>query len=126
MQLGEWGEDRAAKMLQEKQYKIIGRRVRVGKHDEVDLLARTGKILVFVEVKTRSSEYFNRPIDAVDRRKKENLRRAASRYVKKLKKKPDYIRFDVVEVIGEVDEVYPIIRHIENAFQLGDRYRIHW
>ena len=64
---GEWGEKVAADYLRrEKHYRILGERVRVGRRDEVDLIARDGACLVFVEVKTRRSEVYGRPADSVE------------------------------------------------------------
>lgn len=122
LETGEWGEKQAERELKRKKYRILGRRVRVGKRDEVDLVARTGDTLVFVEVKTRASETFGRPIAAVDAKKRRLLSRAAVRYIKMLKRPPEYFRFDVVEVIGARGDSNPGIRHIENAFALDSLY----
>jgi len=59
---GIWGENQAEEFLKAKGYKILGQRVRIGDRDELDLVARDGKILVFVEVKTRGSQDFGRPL----------------------------------------------------------------
>lgn len=123
---GRWGEDEAERFLAGKGWKILGRRVRVGRKDELDLVARADGVLVFVEVKTRQSEAFGRPFDSVDRAKRRFLSRAAFRYLMRLKEKPDYFRFDVVEVIGRPGEGTPTIRHIENAFAMDRRYRLPW
>lgn len=122
---GEWGEAVAEKLLKEKGYKILGRRVRVGRWDEIDLVARQGEILVFVEVKTREHTGFGRPLSAVDKRKRRALSRAAVRYLKKLGFPKTYFRFDVVEVVGEWEdgEAYEV-NHIENAFHLDKFYML--
>ncbi len=127
LQSGKWGERMAERHLQKQGFRILGRRVRVGRRDELDLLARDGDTLVFVEVKTRRSECMGRPIKAVDRKKRHTLSRAAIRYLGKLRKKPDYFRFDVVEVVGEPGHSRPeAVRHIRNAFPLDPIYRIRW
>jgi putative endonuclease len=120
LKTGRWGEERAEAFLKRKGLMILGRRYRVTKRDEIDLVARDGEQLVFVEVKTRRSETYGRPADAVDRRKRHVLSRAAVRYLAKLRR-PVYFRFDIVEVVGEPG-VEPRIRHIENAFTLDRRY----
>ncbi|MDP2991221.1 MAG: YraN family protein, partial [Kiritimatiellota bacterium] len=61
---GPWGEAQAERTLRQKGYAILGRRVRVGRRDELDLVARDGEVLVFVEVKTRKAEMFGRPGEA--------------------------------------------------------------
>jgi putative endonuclease len=125
LRAGVWGEDKADEFLKAKGYRILGRRVRIGVRDELDLVARQGEVLVFVEVKTRGSEDFGRPIASVDRRKQHTLSRAAVRYLKKLKA-PVSFRFDVVEVVGREGNEAPLIRHIENAFQLDRCYSLPW
>ena len=124
---GEWGEALAESFLRRKGYSIIGRRVRVGKKDELDIIARAPDlVLVFVEVKTRASEDFGRPFSAIDRRKRKTLSRAALRYMMRLNKKPNYFRMDVVEVVGTPEQKDPVVRHIENAFTLSGNKRIPW
>ena len=125
---GAWGEELAARLLaKEKGYKIVGRNVRFGARCELDIVAwePVRKILVFVEVKTRKSEDFGRPIEAVTSAKKKALSRAAVRYLQKTKQPKCYLRFDVVEVVGSpAENTPPTIRHIENVFTLQGRYAL--
>jgi putative endonuclease len=121
---GAWGEDQAGDFLQRAGFRILHRRLRIGRRDEFDLVARDGAVLVFVEVKTRASEAFGRPFAAVDRRKRHALSRAAVRYLRKLGGPPPCFRFDVVEVVGRPGEPIRDIRHIRNAFPLDRRYRV--
>ena len=123
-QTGLWGEREAEHHLRTNGYKILGKRVRVGKRDEIDLIARIDDTLVFIEVKTRAGEDFGRPFSAVDRAKRFHLARAAVRYLKRLKTQPASFRFDVIEIIGSQNTANPIVRHIENAFQLPKYYRV--
>jgi putative endonuclease len=123
---GIWGEKVAVKFLRSNHWKIIGERVRAGKHDEIDIIAKDREVLVFVEVKTRKNENYGRPFSAVNQAKRKKLSRAAVNYLKKKNIKPDYIRFDVIEVIGEPKGDPPEIRHIENAFPLDSAYRLWW
>lgn len=123
-QTGLWGEREAEYHLKAKGYKILGRRMRIGRRDEIDLVARSGDALVFIEIKTRADESFGRPFTAVDRRKRFHLARAAVRYLKRLKTQPASFRFDVVEVIGNQAGSKPVIRHIENAFSLPKNFRV--
>ena len=122
---GLWGEAEAERYLRRLGWRILGRRVRIGR-DELDLVARHGEVLVFVEVKTRRDESMGRPFVAVDRGKRRSLSRAAVRYLNKLPTRPSFFRFDVLEVIGKAEQGVPRIRHIENAFTLGPRYRVFW
>jgi len=123
---GRWGEEEAVRLLKKKRYKIVGQRVRVGKRDEIDIIAKDGPVLVFVEVKTRKNEDYGRPFSAVNKAKRKHLSRAAVAWLKRTKPEPDYIRFDAVEVIGEPGGRMPEIRHIENAFPLDPAYRLWW
>ena len=126
LQTGKWGEQQAGRFLKKGHYKVIARRVRVGRHDEIDIIAEQGSSLVFVEVKTRRNEKYGRPFSAVNKEKRKRLSRAAVNYLKKKKLRPEYIRFDVIEVIGRPGDKRPEIRHIENAFQLDSRYKLWW
>lgn len=107
--LGVSGEKRAAKFLKKHKYKIIEKNFRCAL-GEVDIIAKQGETLVFIEVKTRSSCAFGRPAEAVDEVKQQKLRRLAL-YYQRYKRAYDIpLRFDVVEVLD--DE----INLIENAF----------
>lgn len=121
--VGEWGEERAARYLMANGFTILGRRVRPNRHDEIDIVARTGETLVFVEVKTRRREDFGRPAAAVDADKRHALNRAAAAYLRKAKYPNLFYRFDVVEVLGEPEEGAPLIRHLDNAFPFEARFK---
>mgnify|MGYP003349158814 CR=1 FL=1 len=122
---GQWGEGVAERHLLGNGFKILGRRVRFNAREELDLVARDGEVLVFVEVKTRNDETFGRPAAAVGRHKQRLLGRAALQYLRRLGFPPAYIRFDVVEVIGRSEGTTPpVVRHIRNAFQLDRRYQL--
>ena len=85
---------------------------------EIDLVFREEDCLVFVEVKTRSSEEWGRPTAAVDRRKRRQLSMTALDYLRMLRKHPVKIRFDVVEVLLDSNGVREI-RHLPNTFTLS-------
>jgi putative endonuclease len=89
---------------------------------EIDLVFRDRDCLVFVEVKTRSSEEWTRPAAAVDARKRRLLSQTALDYLRLLHHPEIKIRFDIVEVLlaeGRVREV----RHLPNTFSLSPPYR---
>ena len=91
-------------------------------YGEIDLIFREDKTLVFVEVKTRSSEYWTRPAAAVNADKQRKLIATARDYLRLLRHPNVPYRFDIVEVLladGRVDEV----RHQPNAFAPGRRRR---
>jgi len=89
---------------------------------EIDLVFRDDDCLVFVEVKTRSSEDWTRPAAAVDARKRRLLSLTALDYLRLIRNPQVKIRFDIVEVLladGTVREV----RHLPNSFSLAAPYR---
>ena len=111
--LGERGENVAAKFLTDAGYKIIQRNFRC-KLGEIDLVARQGKVLVFVEVKTRSDETV-RPEDQVNATKQHQITKAADMYLSRFGMPQPPARFDVI-AIHWPEGRQPIIRHHENAF----------
>ncbi len=89
---------------------------------EIDLVFRDGDCLVFVEVKTRSSEDWTRPAAAVNAAKRRRLSLAALDYLKLLDNPPVRVRFDIVEVLLADDAVREV-RHLPNTFALTAPYR---
>ena len=118
--LGTWGEDQAARYLKRLGWKILRRNFRAPGGGEVDLVCRDGDTLVFAEVKTRRSEEMGRPLDAVDRKKQQLIRRGAIHWLRLLNMPDLTFRFDVIEVLA-TDPIE--IRVIESAFTLPDPLR---
>ncbi len=103
-------ENVAAAYLEKKGYRIVARNFYT-RFGELDLIARDGAYLVFVEVKYRATGQGGHPLEAVDGRKQRRMKRAAQFYLLRYgfpERTP--CRFDVVGILG--DE----ITHIENAF----------
>lgn len=113
IKLGAWGERVAAKELKRRGFKILYRNYRGPHGGEIDLVCRHRETLVFVEVKTRTTEEHSRPIDAIDRKKRKLIQRGALAWLRLLGFPEVTFRFDVVEVIASKP---PEIRVIENAF----------
>lgn len=84
---------------------------------EIDLIFREDDCLVFVEVKTRSSEKWTRPAAAVNKKKRRLLSDTALDYLKQLGNPPVRFRFDIVEILLKNGTVNTI-RHLPNAFEL--------
>lgn len=99
-QLGVLGEQLAGKYLRRSGYKILYRNYRPKGGGEVDLVCRDGNVLAFVEVKTRKSNEFGRPADAVTSEKRELIARGARTWMRLLDDPDVVFRFDVVEVIA--------------------------
>jgi putative endonuclease len=120
--IGRWGEDLAVHYLRRQEMmKILKRNFRAPQGGEVDVVCRHGDTLVFVEVKTRTSTYFGRPISAVDAEKEQLIARGALDWLHLLGKKDVLFRFDVIEIILTEGEP-PDIQRVENAFELPDNY----
>jgi putative endonuclease len=121
LQRGALGEQTAKKFLQKQGLKFLTANFR-SRRGEIDLVFRDADCLVFVEVKTRSSEEWTRPAAAVNARKRKLLSKCSLDYLRLLKNPAVKIRFDIVEVLlsdGAVREV----RHLPNTFSLAAPYR---
>ena len=107
--VGAMGEVDAAKYLQNKKYKILETNYK-NKLGEIDIIALQNKVIVFVEVKNRSTLAFGLPAESVTPQKQYRIRRTAEAYLQKNKMLDSACRFDVIEIVGTH------INHIENAF----------
>lgn len=95
--------------------RILARNFRGPHRGEVDIIARDGKVLLFVEVKTRRAGSRIRGLDAVDRDKQGLIERGANAWLKRLGTRDLPWRFDVIEVLLEEDKK-PVINHVRDAF----------
>lgn len=113
-ELGNRGEDIAAKLLIEKGYKIVKRNYRYG-HGEIDIIAEYNNALIFVEVKTRKNLEFGPPELAVTKNKQRQIRKIAEMYLVENEISDIDCRIDVVAILIKKN-LPPEINHIENAF----------
>lgn len=113
--LGYSGENLAEKYLMNKGYKILDKNFTVH-GGEIDIVAQKDKILVFVEVKTRTSDSFGEGNESVDRHKKKRILYTIQRYIdsKIMHPDPDF-RLDIVEI-----ELYPESNKIKNINHFED------
>ncbi len=114
--LGELGEDAAARHLRKQGYKLLGRRVKLGRGD-IDLIAADRGTLVFVEVKTRTSPNSGGPEAAVGVEKQRRLTQLALLYMKQHGLLDRSARFDVVAVVWPPEAKRPQIEHYPHAFE---------
>lgn len=112
--LGKKGERVAVKYLKKLGFEIIecGFKAMRG---EIDIIARENDTIVFVEVKTRKTNEFGSPVEAVDSRKQAQIKKIASIYISKRYRKFIPCRFDVVGIIVKEGGDYEI-SHVRNAF----------
>lgn len=111
-ELGKWGEDLAADYLQHKGYTIIERDWKSGRRD-LDIVAKNGNVIVFVEVKTRRNSLYGQPEEAVDYRKLQSLQQAINHYIK-FRHISQEVRFDIISIVGTIG-AEPDIQHIQDV-----------
>ena len=110
------GERHAARALKKKRYKIIERNFRTPA-GEIDIVARDGQCLVFVEVRTRASVEFGLPQETVVASKQRKLCNAARWYLQKKRVEGVDCRFDVVAIVMGDEDSKPQIEVIKDAFR---------
>lgn len=118
-EFGRDSETNAEQFLRRKGYAILERNLRttIG---ELDLVADDHGVLVFVEVKARTTGAFGGALLAVDRRKQAKLIRLAGQYLARRHLSDRVCRFDVVLVQGDAESSFRI-EHIEHAFDVPDQ-----
>lgn len=111
---GKKGEDKASVFLKEQGFSIIDQNFYAGRYGEIDIIALKDKLLVFVEVKSRSNEKFGGGIYSITEKKKKSLRRAARFFLVKnsIYDSKDYtMRFDLILIEnGTITSVEDILR----------------
>ena len=120
--IGAFGERLAAHYLWAQGCKILYRNYRAAKGGEVDIVCRAAEILVFAEVKTRTSDRYGRPLDAVDQDKERLIIQGAMDWLRLLDNRDIFFRFDVVEIVLPEDEP-PKITWVKEAFGVPKSYR---
>lgn len=114
-ELGIFGEETACNLLRQKGYNILERNLKIG-NKEIDIVAENSTQIAFVEVKTRTQDYVNKPEECVDAEKQRNMVFAANAYIKshRVEKTP---RFDIIGILVDVksNEIKELT-HLEDAF----------
>jgi len=112
--IGAEGEKLAAEFLKRNNYDVIAANYRC-RHGEIDIIARQGKTLIFVEVKTRSSLRFGMGMEAVNYAKQQKIRKVAMNFISEKKVLFSGLRFDVIDIFMKQPNVSQIT-HVKNAF----------
>ncbi len=117
--LGKEGERIAERYLKRKGYKLVERNYRcpVG---EMDLIALDRRVIVFVEVKTRSDDRFGLPLESVHRWKQQKMIKTALFFLSQRRLHHREARFDVIGISFAARE--PVVEHIQNAFDFSSRF----
>ncbi|MEW6670255.1 MAG: YraN family protein [Thermodesulfobacteriota bacterium] len=115
-QFGQTSEMLAARFLKKRRYKILetNYRTRMG---EIDIIARDGDTIAFIEVKARTSDQFGNPKGAVTLQKQRKISMVALQYLKAIQQSDAKARFDVVSISTLTEP--PVIEIIKNAFELA-------
>lgn len=113
--VGTYGEDIAVSFLKARGYEIVERNYRK-RYGEIDIIARDNGEIVFIEVKTRKSNRFGSPFEAVDSRKQQRMSRVALAFLLSRGMTDRAARFDVVAVRLVAGQ--PEIEVVKDAFEL--------
>jgi putative endonuclease len=108
------GEEQAIQYLLSRGWHILAHRFRVG-HKEIDLIARQGSLVAFIEVKARRGAAFGSPLEAVTGAKRRELVKAARVWVDRHGRPADVYRFDCIALIDNK------LEHLADAFRPGWR-----
>lgn len=122
-QIGKIGEDLAVEFLKCNNYNILERNHR-NKIGELDIIAEDSGVLCFIEVKTRTSDSFGFPQEAITRSKQRKISQTVLAYLKAHKRIEEDFRFDSIAVILKGPDEKPDISLIKNAFELDRQYFI--
>lgn len=109
--IGKWGEQAAVDYLTERGYEIVTRNARTP-HGEIDIVARQGDIIIFVEVKARTSDKMGMPEDSITPRKRQHMISSAEYYA--AKNEINHWQLDVIAIEGQPG-LEPKITYFENA-----------
>jgi len=115
--LGRRGEDLAHRYLRSAGYTVVARNYRPGGGEaEIDLVARKGNTVIFVEVKSRTTDHFSSPDRAIGEQKRKNIVRAARAYATRANIDWSQVRFDTISIVFSNP---PKLVHQKDAFFEG-------
>lgn len=126
LSLGQQGEDWATRFLAQEGFRILARNWRC-RHLELDIVARESDTIVFVEVKTRTTDYHGEPAMAVTAAKQGKLVRAAQAWLSAHKCWQTPCRFDIIALVGITPNFR--VEHYRHAFDFSEtmgRRNAHW
>ena len=120
IKLGKEGEETAIKFLQRRGYRILTRNFK-NKLGEIDIVAKEAETICFIEVKTRTSDVFGTPLDAISKLKQHKLSQVAISYLKANNLMNEEARFDIVSITKD-SRGNDNIEVLKNAFELSSPY----
>ncbi|MGI9188956.1 MAG: YraN family protein [Longimicrobiaceae bacterium] len=113
--LGDRGEELAARHLERNGWTVTHRNFRMGRK-EIDLVARRGEVVAFVEVKTRAGRGYGHPLEAITWKKRREIQQVAAAWIDRHGQTGYTYRFDAVAVI--VGAGAPLLDHVEDAWRM--------
>ncbi len=113
--LGDRGEEIAARHLARAGWTVTHRNFRLG-HKEIDLVARRGEVVAFVEVKTRAGLGYGHPLEAITAKKRREIAQVAGAWIERFGRPDDVYRFDAVAVLVRGGQ--PEVEHVEDAWRM--------
>lgn len=116
-ELGRWGEQAAARYLVRRGWTVLHRNWRLG-HKEIDLIARRGDLVAFIEVKSRSGPAFGHPLEAITSAKRREIETVARAWVARHGRPGERYRFDAIAVL-RTHGAAPSLLHLEDAWRLA-------
>lgn len=114
--LGDRGEELAARFLQRAGWTILERNFRMGRK-EIDLIARRGEVVAFVEVKTRTGLGYGHPLEAITWKKRREIQQVAAAWIDRKGRPGDLYRFDAIAVQVRGGGP-PQVEHVEDAWRM--------
>jgi len=115
-EFGRTCETLAAESLRDAGWSIVARNYRFG-HREIDLIARRGCTVAFVEVKARRGAGYGHPLEAITWRKRREISAVARHWIERSGRPGDVFRFDAIAVT-RIGCSTPVIEHVEDAWRL--------
>lgn len=115
--IGRFGEGIAARHLERKGWTVLDRNFRLGRN-EIDLIARRGNTVAFVEVKTRTNSRYGNPLEAIGSSKRSGIERVAQGWIQRYGTEHSTYRFDAVAVAwsGGPHGSRALVQHVEAAW----------
>jgi putative endonuclease len=113
--LGPRGEEVARRFLETRGWQVVDRNYRMGRK-EIDLVARRGEVVAFVEVKARAGAGFGDPLEAITWRKRREIQQVAAAWIDRHGRSGEVYRFDAVAVLVEGGRTR--VRHVEDAWRI--------
>jgi putative endonuclease len=115
-ELGDRGEHLAAGFLQKAGWSILHRNFRMGRK-EIDLVARRGEVVAFVEVKTRAGVGYGHPLEAITWKKRREIQQVATAWIDRYGDPNDVYRFDAIGIRYSSGRS-PAVDHVEDAWRM--------